>query len=387
MIAREQVVKHRLSFFIPHLHGGGMERVTVSLIKGLIVRGFAVDLVLVNWGEGAYQKEISQECRIIDLGARRALTSISPFIRYLKRERPEVLITALTHVNVAALVARALSRVQVPLIVTEHSAFSASHPYAERQSTARFLPPLMRWLYPQADFIVGVSQGVVEDLKRVLRFGSEKFRVIYNPIVDDRLLKKAEEPLDHPWFREGESPVILAAGRLHISKDFPTLLRAFALVRKQIPARLVILGEGEERKELENLAQELGIREHLDLPGFVENPYKYMKRATVFVLSSQWEGLPTVLVEAMACGCPVVSTDCPSGPREILEDGEYGILVPPKDPEGLARGILQVLENPGFREELSEKGKKRSLDFTVDRAVEEYIKLIGKCCEGRGFHL
>jgi len=377
----------RLSFFIPHLHGGGMERVTVSLIKGLVVRGFAVDLVLVNRGEGAYQKEIPQECRIIDLGARRALTSISPFIRYLKRERPEVLITALTHVNVAALVARALSRVQVPLIVTEHSTFSASHPYAERQSTARFLPPLMRWLYPKADFIVGVSQGVVEDLKKVLRFDSEKFRVIYNPIVDEGLLKKAEEPLDHPWFREGEPPVILAAGRLHISKDFPTLLRAFALVRKQIPARLVILGEGEKRKELEDLARKLGIREDLDLPGFVENPYKYMKRATVFVLSSQWEGLPTVLVEAMACGCPVVSTDCPSGPREILKDGEYGILVPPKDPEGLARGILQVLENPGFREELSEKGKKRSLDFTVDRAVEEYIKLIGKCCEGRSFLL
>jgi len=163
------VSSSRLAFFIPHLHGGGAERVTVSLIKGLVARGFPVDLVLVNRGEGAYQKEIPQECRIVDLRARRALTSIPAFICYLKRERPQVVITALTHVNVAALIARALSRIRVPLIVTEHSAFSASHPYAERQSTARFLPPLMRWLYPKADFIVGVSQGVIDDLKKVLR--------------------------------------------------------------------------------------------------------------------------------------------------------------------------------------------------------------------------
>ncbi len=376
-----KVSSSRLAFFIPHLHGGGAERVTVSLIKGLVARGFPVDLVLVNRGEGAYQKEIPQRCRIVDLRARRALTSIPAFIRYLKRERPRVVITALTHVNVAALIARALSRVRVPLIVTEHSAFSASHPYAERQSTARFLPPLMRWLYPKADFVVGVSQGVIDDLKRVLRFDSEKFRVIYNPIVDEELLRKAQEPLDHPWFQEGEPPVILAAGRLHISKDFPNLLRAFSLVRKEIPSRLVILGEGEERKELENLAQELGIHEHLHLPGFVENPYKYMKHATVFVLSSQWEGFGNVLVEAMACGCPVVSTDCPSGPREILRDGEYGVLVPPKDPEKLAQGILRVLENQDLRRELSEKGKKRSLDFTVEKAVEGYVRLVEECVE------
>ena len=170
--------------------------------------------------------------------------------------------------------------------------------------------------------------------------------------------------------------MILAAGRLHVSKDFPTLLRAFSLVRKEIPSRLVILGEGEKRKELEDLAQELGIRKDHDLPGFVENPYKYMKHATVFVLSSQWEGFGNVLVEAMACGCPVISTDCPSGPREILRDGEYGVLVPPKDSEKLAQGILRVLENQDLRRELSEKGKKRALDFTVDRAVEEYVKLV-----------
>lgn len=375
----------RLSFFISHLHGGGMERVTVSLIKGLVARGFPVDLVLVNRGMGAYEEDIPKGCRIVDLKAKRALTAIPAFVRYLKSGKSGVLITALTHVNIVALLARTISGVRIPIIVTEHSNFSAAHPFAERKLMSKFFPPLMRWLYPKADFVVGVSQGVIDDLKKVLGFDSEKFRVIYNPIVSKELLQKAEEPLDHPWFQDGEPPVILAVGRLHVSKDFPTLLRAFALVRKEIHSRLVILGEGEKRKELGTLACELGVREDLDLPGFVENPYQYMKRAAVFVLSSQWEGFGNVLVEAMACGCPVVSTDCPSGPREILAGGEYGILVPVIDPERLAQEILRVLKNQELAKELSEKGKKRALDFTVEKAVEEYLRLIKECTGNSSF--
>ncbi len=222
----------------------------------------------------------------------------------------------------------------------------------------------------------------MEDLKKVLGFDSPKFRVIYNPIVDEELLRKAEEPVDHPFFGEGRPPVILAAGRLHVSKDFPTLLRAFSLVRREVPSRLLILGEGEKRRELEELAEELGIREDLDMPGFVKNPYKYMRRASVFVLSSQWEGLPTVLVEAMACGCPVVSTDCPSGPAEILQGGECGLLVPPRNAEELAAAILRVLKDKTLAQELREKGKIRAMDFTVERAVREYIRLVEEVVRG-----
>ncbi|MEM2266052.1 MAG: glycosyltransferase [Candidatus Hadarchaeales archaeon] len=368
-----------VAFFLPHLHRGGAERVTVSLVKGLVARGVQVDLILVNRGMGAYEEEIPTECRIINLGAKRALAAIPALARYLKRENPDVLFGVLTHINVAALLARMLARVQVPVIVTEHNTFSAAHPYAERKSTSRFLPLLMRLLYPKASFIVGVSQGVVDDLKKVLRFHSPKFRVIYNPILNEDLLKKAEEPVDHPFFGEGKPPVVLAVGRLHIQKDFPTLLRAFALVRKEMDARLLILGEGEKRKELEALARELGIAEDLDMPGFVKNPYKYMRRSAAFVLSSQWEGLPTVLVEAMACGCPVVSTDCPSGPAEILENGKYGLLVPPKDYEKLAQAILKVLKDERLARELREKGRKRAMDFSVENAVEKYLDLINAC--------
>ncbi len=368
----------RLTFFLPQLHMGGAERVIVSLIKGLVAKGFQVDLVLMNRGMGAYEKEIPRECRVIDLGARRTLTAIVPLACYLKHERPAIVIGVLSHLNVTILLARGISRAKIPVIVTEHGNFSAAHPYAERY-TAKLLPPLMRWLYPRASFIVGVSQGVVDDLKKVLRFDSPKFRVIYNPIVDETLLQKAEEPLDHPFFGEGNPPVILAVGRLHVAKDFPTLFRAFTLVRKEINARLLILGDGDKRQELEALAKDLGITQDLDMPGFVENPYTYMKRASVFVLSSQWEGLPTVLVEAMACGCPVVSTDCPSGPAEILDNGTYGLLVPPKNPEKLAEAILKVLQSKDLAQELKEKGQKRAQDFTVDRAVGEYVRLVEAC--------
>lgn len=369
----------RFSFFLPHLHRGGAERVTVSLIKGLVARGFQVDLVLVNRGMGAYEEEIPKECRIIDLGAKRALTAIPALARYLRRERPGVLIGVLTHINVAALLACILTRVHTSVVVTEHSTFSAAYPYAERRLTSKLLPFLMRLLYPKASFIVGVSQGVIVNLKKVLGFDSPKFRVIYNPIVDETLLQKAEEPLDHPFFGEGKPPVILAVGGLHISKDFPTLIRAFALVRKEMEARLLILGDGDKRQELEGLAQKLGIARDLDMPGFVKNPYKYMRRSAVFVLSSQWEGLPTVLVEAMACGCPVVSTDCPSGPAEILENGKYGLLVPPRDHEKLAQAILQVLKDERLARELREKGRKRAMDFSVENAVEKYLDLINAC--------
>jgi glycosyltransferase involved in cell wall biosynthesis len=370
-------------FFLPNLNGGGAEKAVVRIIRALLTRGINSELLLLN-AEGVYFEELPESYPVYSLDAGNLrfypnyLLALPRLIAFLRKKEISVVISNLSHLNVMLLFACVFLRKRVRAIVVEHNTFSTVIRNTLKLSP-KLLPPLMRWLYPKADFIVGVSQGVIDDLKKVLRFDSEKFRVIYNPIVDEELLKRAEEPLDHPWFQKGEPPVILAAGRLHIQKDFPTLLRAFSLVRKEIPSRLVILGEGEKRQELENLAQELGIREDLDLPGFVENPYKYMKHATVFVLSSQWEGFGNVLVEAMACGCPVVSTDCPSGPREILKDGEYGILVPPKDPEGLARGILQVLENPGFREELSKKGKKRSLDFTVDRAVEEYIKLMEEC--------
>ena len=219
---------------------------------------------------------------------------------------------------------------------------------------------------------MAVSHGVGDSLAELADIPRERITTIYNPTVTPDLHAGARVPLDHPWFRPDAPPVVPGAGRLVPPKDFPTLLRAFARVRAQRPARLVILGEGKRRGELETLAATLGITADTAMPGFVENPYPYMARAAVFVLSSVREGLPNVLIEALACGCPVVSTDCPSGPAEVLDGERYGRLVPTGDDAALARALCATLEKAPPRERLIERGRF----FSVDRAVEQYERLL-----------
>jgi len=235
------------------------------------------------------------------------------------------------------------------------------------------MPFLMRLFYPWADKVVAVSKGVADDLVRITRLPKDKIQVIYNPVVTSEFFIKAEEPLDHPWFKPGEPPVILGVGRLTEAKDFPTLIRAFTLVRKERPARLMILGEGEDRPKLDALVKELGLEKDVALPGFVENPYKYMKRAAVFVLSSKWEGLPTVLIEAMALGTPVVSTACPSGPSEILEGGKWGRLVPVGDVEALAKAIVEALSTSHDKYAF----QRHTQLFNWDVILTYYLKVLG----------
>lgn len=340
MVARRT---EKLALFLPSLGGGGAERVMVTLAKALAERGFSVDLVLAK-AEGPYLGDVPEEVRVVDLGARRVLYSLPGLVRYLRRERPAAMLSALNHANIVAIWARSLSRVATRLVVAEHNTLSLSTENAP-SLRARVMPLLIKRFYPLAETVVAVSRGVAEDLVALTGLPPDKVKVIYNPVVTPELFAKAEEPLDHPWFQPGEPPVILGVGRLTKQKDFPTLIRAFALVRKERPARLMILGEGEDRPQLEALVWELGLEEDVALPGFVDNPYKYMKRAAVFVLSSAWEGLPTVLIEALALGTPVVSTNCLSGPAEILEGGRWGSLVPAGDESRLAGAVLETLSH------------------------------------------
>jgi glycosyltransferase involved in cell wall biosynthesis len=182
----------------------------------------------------------------------------------------------------------------------------------------------------------------------------------------------AEAPMKDPWLAGGEPPVILGVGRLATQKDFSTLLHAFARVRSQRPARLLILGEGDKRFELEALAQNLGLARDVRLPGYADNPFAYMRRCSVFVLSSAYEGLPTVLIEAMACGAPVVSTDCPSGPAEILEGGRYGCLVPIGDPDAMASAILTILQDAPD----TTRTRQRAEMFSIEASVDQYLNLL-----------
>jgi glycosyltransferase involved in cell wall biosynthesis len=360
----------RIAIYLPSLSGGGTERVMVTIANALASEGYFIDLLLAK-AYGPYLKEVSPKIHIVNCNASRVLTSLPVVVRFLRNKRPATLLAAPRHANIVALLASRLAYVPTRIVVTEHVSLMQDTKY-NPNLRSHFLPLLMRWTYPWADKIVAVSKGIADELILALGLPQERVQIIYNPVVTPDLLKKAEEPVNDPWLQPGRPPVILAVGRLAVQKDYPTLLKAFALVRAQRPAYLLILGEGPERPFLEALARRLGIAEDVRMPGFVENPYPYMRRASVLVLSSLFEGLPTVLIEAMACGLSVVSTDCPSGPREILEDGKYGYLVPVGDPYALAEAIVQTISTPMNEEIL----KIRALDFSVSKAIADYVKII-----------
>lgn len=332
----------RLAIFLPGLYDGGAERIMLNLAEGLADRGYAVDFVLAE-AVGPYLGDVPPSVRLVVLNPRQprtlhTLAALPPFVRYLRRERPEVLLSSLNYANIVALWAGRLSRVRVRVVVTEHNTFSVWSQQLSpwyRWSLLQLIKAFYRW----ASDVVVVSRGAADDFLRVTGLPPERVRLIYNPIVTRELRRKAEEPLEHPWFAASQPPVVLGVGRLSRQKDFGTLIRAFAEVRERRAARLVILGEGDDRPALEALVARLGIQRDVAMPGFVANPYAYMAHARLFVLSSRWEGLPTVLVEALFCGLPIVATDCPSGPREILQGGRFGRLVPVGDVAAVAQAI------------------------------------------------
>lgn len=359
----------KIAIFLPNLCSGGAERITVHLANGLVERGYAVDMVLIR-AEGPFLSDLAPDVRVVDLNKRRVLQAIPCLAAYLRAKRPAVLISALDHVNVAAILARFLSRTETRVIAAVHVTHSmdAKHKHGIKQ---RILRVSINRCYRRADAIVCVSQGVADDLIRVTHVSRKQVHVIYNPVITPRIEELSREPVLDPWFADGEPPVILAIGSLTPPKDFATLLRAFALVRETHDVRLVILGEGPERNRLENLAKELRLEPWVALPGFSKNPYARMARATLFVLSSAWEALPTVLIEALAVGVPVVSTDCDSGPREILRGGELGHLVPVGNTAALAHAISESLSGSHPSVPVA-----TLLPYTLDFAVNRYCQLI-----------
>lgn len=361
----------RLSLFVPSMDAGGAERVMLTLASGFAGRGYGVDLVLAK-AEGPYLAEVPATVRVVDLKARRVLSSLPALARYLRRERPAAMLSALSHANVVALWAGRLAGTKTRLVVSDHNAFSRDleTPIIRRQ---KLMPTAARLFYPWADGIVAVSDGVADDLSAVARLRREDVATIHNPVALPGLPGEVREaPVEPTPFAQDGIPVVLSVGRLTVEKDLPTLIRAFSRVRAARPARLLILGEGAERPRLEALTRELGLDGDVSMPGFATNPYAHMRRSSVLALSSMWEGFGVVLVEAMACGCPVVSTDCPSGPSEILAGGRYGPLVPVGDEEALARAILRTLDAPPD----PEQSRARAGDFSVDAAVDRYLEVL-----------
>jgi glycosyltransferase involved in cell wall biosynthesis len=386
------------------LNGGGLERSMLRLGAGLIARGLAVDVV-VGQARGELLGEVPPGARLVQLdkarlwravayglasepGAWKLLSQLKlkplkrlfrrlpPLVDYFRRARPDAVFAAEPGYSAIAVWARRRSGLRSRVVVSERIQVSRYAPVRSPWGSPR-QRPLLRRAYLEADAIVAVSDGVANDLATYAGIPRERIRTVYNPVVGPDLIARAREPLNHPWFAPGQPPVILGAGRLDPQKDFATLIRAFARVRARRAARLVILGadgppELGYTADLKAMPGALGVAQDVAMPGFVENPYAFMARASNFVLSSTYEGLPGVLIQALACGCPVVSTDCPSGPREILDHGRFGPLVPVGDDAALARAIEQVLDNPLPSERL----RARADLFSVDRAVHNSLDLL-----------
>lgn len=359
----------KVALFLPNLRGGGAERVNVNLARGLSDRGIAADMVLGR-AEGAFLSQVPADVRIVDLHARGMKTAIVPLARYLRTERPATLLAALDHANVCALLAKRISFTPTRLVIAIHSVRSRAgvDNASWKVRVKRFL---MRRVYHWADAAVAVSRGAGEEACRINGIPLDRLHVIYNPTISPELHAMAAEEPDHPWFAPGQPKVILAVGSLIPVKDFATLIRAFALYRKNHVARLMILGEGAQRMHLEGLVRDLGLTDDISLPGFANNPYAIMSKAALVVVSSRWESLSAVLIEALALGVPVVSTDCDFGPREILAGGRYGKLTPVGDVPLLADAMERALSGP--RPVVPPEALH---PFQIDTAVEKYLDVL-----------
>lgn len=326
-------MKKDIAIFLPSLVGGGAERVMVTLANGFAQRGYRVDLVLAE-ARGPYLADVEAAVRVVDLQSRRTRKALQPLAHYLRQHRPHALLSAMNHANVGR--------------------FGAS---------TGALCNARRGIGTHHNRCRGKSSSGMGREGSVCAFDFDKIR------------RLSQAMCPHRWLGADDPPVVLAAGRLCEPKDFVTLLHAFRLVRDHKRVRLIILGEGPLRAELEETVRALGLTtEDVDFPGFVANPYAYMVRAAAFVLSSRWEGLPGVLIEAMACGTAIISTDCPSGPREILQDGRWGTLVPVGDAHALAQAILRTLSTPC---ELLPDVKRRAQDFSQERIIDQYLTVLG----------
>ncbi|ROR03092.1 glycosyltransferase [Desulfosoma caldarium] len=361
----------RLALFLATSGHSGVDRIMKNFIAELAKRPVTVDLLHVQ-GHGPYLEAVPANVRVVALGTRHVQSSLLKLVHYLRSDNPDAFLCDKDRVNRTALIASAMAGYQGRLVVRLGTTVSKN--LEGRGFVHRLLQYWsIRHLYTRAYAVAVPSQGAAEDLHTIASFPQGFVRVLPSPVVSDTIHALSREPIDHPWFASNAAPVILGAGELCERKDFATLLRAFAALSRHTDSRLVILGKGKKRRALEKLAHDLGIADRVWFPGFVDNPYAYMAKARLFVLSSTCEGLPVVLMEALALGTPVVSTDCPSGPREILDHGRYGPLVPVKSPVQLAQAMARVLAHPPSKETLMGAVAR----YHIQSATDAYLQLLG----------
>ncbi|WP_428483431.1 glycosyltransferase [Rhodopila sp.] len=359
------------AIYIQDLSPGGVERQCLVLARELRARGVDVTLVL-HKVRGELLPLLPDGVPVIDLHSRRTLQDVQRLRRYLRNDQPSIFMANVDHKNVAASLAKALTGSRTKLVICQHNPLTSGF-HATVNWKHRWVPFCYRMLASWIDHAVAVSDGIAGELIRNGGLPARKVSTISNAVIGDDFESRANAPVTHPWLEARDRPVFVSAGRLVEMKDHRTLLHAFSLHVRRDRARLLMLGAGPMRAELEALAHSLGIAAHVDFVGFVQNPLPYMREADAFVLSSRSEGFGNVLVEALGCGTPVLSTDCPHGPAKILASGMYGILVPPQDPAALAAGLGRILDEKARFPATTLKA--RAGDFTYAACADGYLRL------------
>ncbi|OYR44599.1 glycosyltransferase [Halorubrum sp. Ea8] len=367
-----------LSFFIPRLGQGGAEQVAINLVNGLSARGYNVEL-LVTQTDGGLHSQLSSDVNVVTLPPSKSpvlgvAMNFPALVDYLRRKEPALLLSHLSRANVISIAACRLIDADTVVAATHHDAFGTGTENGLKDRALKRLVPL---LYPSADRIIAVSEGVADSIVERTKVKRDNVSVLHNPIEIDAIREQARRDVEDEWITDDDLDVVLYVGRHTEQKDLKTWLRAFERVQAQNPdTRAIIAGKGPKREEIQSYSERLGLADVVSIPGYVENAYGYMHEADVFLLSSRYEGLPSVLIEALACGCPVVATDCPSGPKEILDDGKYGCLRPVGDANGLAEAVLETLNQSTPRDELMSRADGFATGAVLDRYeqfLEEYV--------------
>ena len=365
----------RISILTHDIGGGAFTNLCTALVRGFQKLGVDCNLVILD----ASDEELAQypDIPIVTLNVKRTMFSLLATVRYLRAYQPDIILPMPWYFNIVAIWAKYLSGVKTKVLLGEHNIISLEAGIEHRDKLhLRFLPILMRYTYPYADGLVGVAKDTITDLVETLKIVSKMpMQVILNPIDPDRVRQLAQEPIDRPWFHNTDLPTIVTVARLAKQKQLDGLLKAFARAIEVTPAKLLILGEGPLRAELEHLCQELGIADSVSMPGYDPNPYRYMANCDAFVLASAWEGCPIALQEAMACGAAVIVTDAPGGMKDIIDYGRYGLMVPNGDTEALTSGIMQILTQPDLKQHYRQQAKQRSEDFHYLRIATQYFDL------------
>lgn len=381
MYAGEKELK-KILFVIPTLSGGGSERVMVHLIRNIDRSKFNPCLVLFE-KKGQYLEDLPSNIQIFELkkgGYKYGFQWLILFKlrKLIEKQKPDIILSFMWYTNLIALIARSLSKSKCRIAVSERYGLLISH---EGWLIELLRRQVIRFFYPKANLIIVNAKEMGIQLRKMLNISENKIAVIYNPVDLKKINQLCIKDAHHLWYKE-QIPIITAVGRLTLQKGFTYLLKAvrILLLSEGIQCRLVILGRGPEQERLEKLAVELGINTNVEFFGFQTNPYKYLARSTVFVLSSLYEGFPNVLLEAMALGIPSVATRCPTGPDEIITEGVDGILVPSADEKAIADAIKKLLLDDDLRKRLSEAGKRRIQDFAVEKIVKQYEDAIESVC-------